>query len=120
VDPNQIKQVLLNLINNALQAMPNGGVMTIRTLQEQREGRDWVTVSVRDTGVGISPENLDRIFEPFFTTRPVGTGTGLGLSISYGIITDHGGFIEVDSEVSQGSCFTVYLPMNPDNGGVHA
>ena len=111
VDPNQIKQVLLNLIHNALQAMTTGGTLTIRTLTEQRENKRWVTVAIIDTGIGISPENIDRVFEPFFTTRSSGSGTGLGLSISYGIVTDHGGYIEVESELGQGSQFTIYLPM---------
>ncbi|MFZ6027581.1 MAG: GAF domain-containing protein [Chloroflexota bacterium] len=123
VDPNQIKQVLLNLIHNALQAMSNlpvlsdtpmtssGGMLTIRTQRIAREGRAWVTLAVQDTGEGISPENQERIFEPFFTTRSSGSGTGLGLSISYGIVTDHDGFIELESTPGAGSCFTVYLPV---------
>lgn len=110
VDPNQIKQVLINLMNNALLAMHAGGLLTLQTSTKRREERDWVIVGVRDTGAGIAPENIDRIFEPFFTTRP-GGGTGLGLSISYTIITDHGGFIEVESVEQQGSCFTIYLPL---------
>jgi len=114
VDPNQIKQVLLNLIHNAIQAMPNGGSLFLRTGSQMREGRRWVIAAVHDTGVGISPENLDRIYEPFFTTQPVGSGTGLGLSISYSIITDHGGFMEVDSIQAEGSCFTIYLPLNDE------
>ncbi len=70
-----------------------------------------MTVSVVDTGVGIAPEHMERIFEPFFTTRPAGQGTGLGLSVSYGIVNDHGGFIEVESQVGKGTCFTIYLPV---------
>jgi len=111
VDPNQIKQVLLNLIHNALQAMTTGGKLTIKTTPEQRENKHWVTVAIIDTGIGISPENIDRVFEPFFTTRSSGSGTGLGLSISYGIVTDHGGYIEIESELGQGSQFTIYLPV---------
>jgi signal transduction histidine kinase len=116
VDPAQIKQVLLNLIHNGIQAMPNGGKLAIRTAPVvtgqpgSSEQQTWVTVSVQDTGEGITPENLDRIFEPFFTTRPAGSGTGLGLSVSYGIVTDHGGYIEVESQFGQGSCFTVFMP----------
>lgn len=109
VDNNQMKQVLLNFVHNALQAMPNGGNLYLKTARRRRNGQEWVTIAVRDTGEGIPPENMDRIFEPFFTTKPTGTGTGLGLSISYGIISDHGGFIEVDSEVGVGSCFTIWL-----------
>jgi signal transduction histidine kinase/putative methionine-R-sulfoxide reductase with GAF domain len=118
VDPNQIKQVLLNLVHNALQAMSpevsgsSGGDLLLATSRQQHEGREWVTLAVRDSGVGISPENQERIFEPFYTTRASGSGTGLGLSISYGIITDHGGFIEVESAPGEGSCFTAYLPVD--------
>jgi two-component system NtrC family sensor kinase len=111
IDRDQIKQVLLNLVHNALQAMPSGGILRVRTKPRQREKQAWVTVEVEDNGQGISTEDLGRIFEPFFTTRPPGRGTGLGLSVSYGIITDHGGFIEVQSQLSQGSHFTVWLPL---------
>jgi two-component system NtrC family sensor kinase len=113
VDPNQIKQVLLNLVHNALQAMPRGGVLTVTTEPAERDGIQWLTVAVEDTGAGILPEDLERIFEPFFTTRPVGSGTGLGLSVSYGIITEHGGFIEVESVPDDGSRFTVWLQVEP-------
>ena len=111
VDRNQMKQVLLNLIHNALQAMSSGGRLEVATLTCKRDDRNWVTMSVRDSGVGISPKNKDRIFEPFFTTRGAVGGTGLGLSVTYGIITDHGGTIEVESEPERGSMFTVWLPI---------
>lgn len=114
VDPGHIKQVVLNLVNNAIQAMNHGGVLTISTEQQQHEG-DWVVIRVEDTGEGISPENLERIFEPFFTTRPAGSGTGLGLSVSYGIVNEHGGSIEVDSVVEQGTCFRIFLPLDKEN-----
>src|SRR5258706_900417 len=91
MDSNQIKQVLLNLVHNALQAMPNGGEMEIKSESASRNDRDWVVVSVRDTGVGISQAEQARIFEPFYTTKGNRGGTGLGLSVTYGIITDHGG-----------------------------
>jgi two-component system, NtrC family, sensor kinase len=110
VDPNQIKQVLLNLFHNAILAMPDGGLISLKTAREMRENQNWLGIVVRDTGEGIDPENLERIFEPFFTTRPTGSGTGLGLSVSYGIISDHGGSIEVESQLGKGSCFTIYLP----------
>lgn len=73
-----------------------------------------MTVAVEDDGEGIQADELEQIFEPFFTTRPVGSGTGLGLSVSFGIINEHDGFIEVDSEPDKGSCFTVWLPVRTD------
>jgi two-component system NtrC family sensor kinase len=109
-DSNQMKQVLLNLVHNALQAMPNGGEMVISTRSTARAGRDWIMVSVRDTGVGIPRQDLSRIFEPFYTTKGDQGGTGLGLSVTYGIVTDHGGQIEVESEPGVGSKFSVWLP----------
>lgn len=114
VDPAQIKQVLLNLVHNAIQAMPGGGLLKVITSRISagagEDKRDWTTVSVIDSGEGISQDNLDRLFEPFFTTRPAGKGTGLGLSVSYGIVADHGGYIDVESQLGKGSCFTVFLP----------
>ena len=110
VDPNQMKQVLINLVHNALQAMPAGGAMKIMTRSALRAGRDWVVVSVRDTGVGIPVAEQTQIFQPFYTTRGDQGGTGLGLSVTYGIITDHGGLIEVESEPGAGSIFSVWLP----------
>ena len=111
MDRNQIKQVVINLVNNALYAMPDGGQLNVETACQSRYNQQWITLSVRDTGVGISPENLQRIFEPFFTTRGERGGTGLGLSVTYGIVTDHGGMIEVESQVGVGSSFTVWLPL---------
>jgi two-component system, NtrC family, sensor kinase len=114
VDADQIKQVLLNLLNNAIQAMPGGGKLSLTTTHASsgygEEMKGGIVISVADTGEGIPPENIDLIFEPFFTTRPADTGTGLGLPVSYGIVTDHGGFIDVESQVNKGSCFTVFLP----------
>jgi signal transduction histidine kinase len=111
VDVNQMKQVLLNLVHNALQAMPNGGEMKIMTESVARSNRDWVVVSVMDTGIGISPAEQARIFEPFYTTKGNHGGTGLGLSVTYGIVTDHGGQIDVESQPGKGSKFTVWLPL---------
>ena len=110
VDVNQMKQVLLNLIHNALQAMPAGGEMIIATASTYRDARDWIIVSVCDTGVGIPKLDQARIFEPFYTTKGNQGGTGLGLSVTYGIITDHGGQIDVESQPGSGSKFTVWLP----------
>ncbi len=111
MDANQMKQVLLNLVHNALQAMPNGGEMNIMTETVSRNNRDWVVVSVTDTGVGIPQLEQPRIFEPFYTTKGNQGGTGLGLSVTYGIITDHGGQIDVESQPGIGSKFTVWLPL---------
>jgi len=102
-----LRQVILNLLNNAIQAVGRNGTVTVAT----RLGDDgWVMVQVADTGCGIPPENLAQIFDPFFTTKPQGKGTGLGLSICHGIIERLGGKITVASKVGQGSVFTVQLP----------
>jgi signal transduction histidine kinase len=114
VDRNQIKQVILNLVHNALQAMPTGGELHISTSLKQRDLHEWLALSLADTGTGIPPENLKRVFEPFFTTRSRDGGTGLGLSVTYGIITDHGGLIDVESQVGKGSTFTVWLPVEAE------
>ncbi len=111
VDRNQLKQVLLNLIHNALQAMPTGGSLHLSTRSAARDERSWVTISVQDTGIGIPARDMDRVFEPFFTTRGDRGGTGLGLSVTYGIVTDHGGIIDVESRPGDGSTFTVWLPV---------
>ncbi|MGD0884244.1 MAG: ATP-binding protein [Thermodesulfovibrionales bacterium] len=105
-DLNQLKQVFINIINNAISAMPDGGRLTIRTA---RLG-EYILIDVEDTGVGIPKEILTRIFEPFFTTKKE-KGTGLGLSISYRIIQDHGGRIDVESYDGEGTRFTVRLPL---------
>ncbi|MFX1411455.1 MAG: PAS domain S-box protein [Promethearchaeota archaeon] len=112
LDVGRMKQVFLNLINNAFQAMPRGGTLTVTS---ERVG-DEVAVRFADTGVGIPPDDLPRIFEPFFTTKPVGQGTGLGLSVSLGIVQEHGGRIEVESQEGQGSTFTVWLPVRAAEG----
>jgi len=103
---NHIQQVILNIVMNAIQAMPDGGTLSIESYEEKNN----LVFIVSDTGIGIPQENLSRIFDPFFTTKDVGTGTGLGLSLSYGIIEKMGGNIEVTSEVGKGSSFKVTLP----------
>jgi signal transduction histidine kinase len=105
--PSRINQVFINLITNAAQAMNGKGTLTLSTrVQDQ-----WVQVSVRDTGCGIPEENLTKILDPFFTTKPVGQGTGLGLSIVRQIVDEHGGRIDVRSEVGVGTEFVVSLPL---------
>jgi signal transduction histidine kinase len=108
--PGKINQVFLNLLVNAIQACESGGVVSVST-HAQPGGE--VVVAVQDNGCGIRPEHRSRLFEPFFTTKPVGQGTGLGLSVSFGIVRDHGGSIEVASEVGRGSTFRVRLPLKP-------
>jgi signal transduction histidine kinase len=111
--PGKINQVFLNLLVNAIQACDRDGVVIART----RGDLGAVVVEVQDNGCGIKAEHRSRLFEPFFTTKPVGQGTGLGLSVSFGIVRDHGGAIEVDSEVGRGSTFRVRLPLQPEVGG---
>jgi two-component system NtrC family sensor kinase len=107
-DPAQIHQVLVNLIENALDAMPDGGQLFIRT---KKEPEGMVTVDFEDTGMGISAEHLSKLYTPFFTTKPVGKGTGLGLAIIYGIIKMHRGQIFVHSELNRGTKFSIQLPI---------
>ena len=122
VDQGQIEQALLNLYINAWQAMPEGGSLNIKTeniilgedfISSQPykvESGDYIKITVTDSGIGIDKETQTRIFEPFFTTKEMGRGTGLGLASVYGIIKNHGGYINVYSEIGQGTTFTIYLP----------
>ncbi|MDY7031272.1 MAG: ATP-binding protein, partial [Thermodesulfobacteriota bacterium] len=121
-DQGNIEQVIMNLVVNARDAMPNGGVLTIKTEQVQldesylktydyaRPGR-FVCLSISDSGIGMDEETVQHIFEPFFTTKGPGEGSGLGLSVVYGIIKEHQGWINVYSEPGQGSTFRIYLPV---------
>jgi len=110
-DKNQLQQVFLNLSLNACEAMEKGGSLSITT--SYSDGK--VRIAFHDSGCGIKQEHMERIFDPFFTTKPVGKGTGLGLSVSYGIIEQHGGSIEVESEEGKGSTFTIILPVEGRN-----
>jgi signal transduction histidine kinase len=105
----QISQILINLIMNAIDAMPEGGILTVRTRAKRDDGQ--VCFEVSDTGAGITKENMKKIFDPFFTTKEVGKGTGLGLSVVYGIVEDHGGRINVRSSPGAGTTFIIDLPM---------
>jgi CheY-like chemotaxis protein len=121
-DQNRLEQIILNIIMNARDAMPNGGLITLKT-SEIRIEKDrfdmptymlpgsYILLSISDTGVGILPDILSRIFEPFFTTKERGQGTGLGLSLVYRTVKDHKGYITVQSEMSKGSTFFIYLPV---------
>ena len=121
-DKRQLEQVLMNLVVNARDAMPSGGEIRIETedttvtepIYRDRACvpvGEYVVVRVRDEGVGISTDKLEKVFEPFYTTKRTGEGTGLGLSTAYGIIKQTGGFIFVDSQIGSGTCFTLYLPV---------
>jgi signal transduction histidine kinase len=121
-DSGQLDQVLINLVANARDAMPHGGEINIATgvtaldedfvkLHDQHGGGDYALVTVSDNGVGIDDSVKERIFDPFFTTKEVGKGTGLGLSMVYGIVKQHNGIIEVDTDVGRGTTFRIYLPL---------
>ncbi len=120
-DPTRLQQALMNLAVNARDAMPEGGRLSFELDRislmpgdtpptVDMPAGEWIRVSVKDTGIGVLPENMPHIFEPFFTTKPTGQGTGLGLAQVYGIIKQHGGFIDVDSQSGMGTQFTIYLP----------
>jgi PAS domain S-box-containing protein len=118
-DVGQLQQAVIILAENAIDAMTEGGTLTLRTSLEVREGEDGsaVVIEVRDTGQGIAPEIRERIFDPFFTTKEVGRGTGLGLAVCYGIVTEHGGRISVDSAVGRGTVFRISLPVLETSDG---
>jgi signal transduction histidine kinase len=110
-DSSQMYQVLVNLVVNAIQAMPNGGKLTIMTMSSKQ----YVSFSVGDTGIGMSDEVLKQIFIPFFTTKDISEGTGLGLPVVHGIVNSHGGSIKVESKINVGSVFEVVLPVQTEN-----
>jgi two-component system NtrC family sensor kinase len=118
IDGSQIQQVFSNMIENAIHAMPEGGTVTVRVEPgpfrpagaTRPTGSGCARVTIADQGIGITPQNLEHIFDPFFTTKEVGKGTGLGLSIAYGIVQDHGGWIEVSSTPGAGTRFFIFLP----------
>ena len=128
VDKGQIEQVLMNIYVNASHAMPGGGELRVRTQNVTLEAASivpydaqpgkYVKIAIKDTGTGISPENLKRIFDPFFTTKEVGRGTGLGLASAYGIVRNHEGFITVKSEIGEGTEFCIYLPAVAETGSL--
>ncbi|MEW5923122.1 MAG: ATP-binding protein [Candidatus Zixiibacteriota bacterium] len=111
LDPVELEQVLVNLINNSVDAMPTGGEIVVGA----HRVNESIVINVSDNGTGISPADLDRIFEPFFTTKPVGKGTGLGLSVCYGIVQGWGGTIEASSKQGQGTTMKIILPYQTEN-----
>ncbi len=112
LDPSQVQQVILNMVINAAEAMRGGGRLTLTT--RVVHDQNAVELLVSDTGEGIHPEDMEKLFDPFFTTKEVGHGTGLGLAISYGIVKEHGGRIQVDSELNKGTTFTIRLPIQSE------
>ncbi len=106
-DPSQLNQVFVNVIVNAMQSIPNGGIITISTLQEGAK----VYLTVEDTGTGMDKDVLQKVFTPFFTTKDVGLGTGLGLPVAHGIIAAHGGSVKIESEVGKGTICRIELPL---------
>jgi len=113
-DPVQLQAVFINLLSNAAEAVPGGGTITIRT---KPGPTGMVTIKIEDTGEGIALENLPKVYTPFFTTKPIGKGTGLGLAITYGIIKMHRGQINVQSQVGEGTTFTIHLRLRLPNRG---
>jgi signal transduction histidine kinase len=109
----EFQQIMINLMSNAVDAMPKGGTITVVLEAEEAAGRQWAKISIHDTGEGIPMEIRRRIFEPFFTTKAPGKGTGLGLSIVRDIVASNQGVLEVTSEVHQGTTFVVRLPLTP-------
>jgi CheY-like chemotaxis protein len=119
-DPTRIQQVIMNLVLNARDAMPDGGDVRVALKRAWVREKDtplpgmksgeWVQITVADTGTGIAPETLPNIFEPFFTTKAPGEGTGLGLAQVYGIVKRHEGYIDVDTKPGEGTTFTIYFP----------
>jgi len=116
-DSDQLQQVFLNILLNAVQSMPQGGTLRLSASPKwiskaglEAAQRQYVEVFVEDTGVGIEKEVMENIFQPFFTTKEKEKGTGLGLTLSQGIVQDHEGWIEVESEIGKGSVFKIYLP----------
>ena len=130
-DQGQMEQVIINLVVNARDAMPQGGMLLIRTenftsraglklsSEETLPAGDWVAISVEDTGTGIDPEVQPHIFEPFFTTKDVGAGTGLGLATVHGIVHQTGGYIALNSTVGKGTVFTIYLSRHRETAADH-
>jgi len=131
VDQGQVEQVVINLVVNARDAMPEGGTLTIRTsnftaaepiqvVGEMLPPGDYTRIDIADTGSGIPPEIIDRIFEPFFSTKPVGAGTGLGLATVYGIVKQSGGHVAIASKLGEGTTFSIFLPRYAESAAAAA
>jgi len=112
LDPSEVRQALINIITNAIHAMPEGGTLTVEGRVEEREGKPYISVSITDTGDGIAMDLMKNIFEPFFTTKV--HGLGLGLTLTKNIVEAHSGSIEVRSKEGKGSTFIINLPLHPE------
>jgi signal transduction histidine kinase len=116
-DPHQLEQALLAVEINSVEAMPDGGVLTISVTPEEQSA--MIRIDISDTGVGIRNEDLPHVFEPFFTTKHDGKGTGLGLAVVYGIVKRHGGTVEIRSQITTGTTLSIRLPRQPANQPAH-
>jgi two-component system NtrC family sensor kinase len=114
-DPQQLQQVFLNLLLNAADAITDGGEITVKTRQDERDGS--IAIELHDTGKGIAPDVMEKIFQPFFTTKGTGKGTGLGLAVSKRIVEEHGGSIAVANAINGGVTVTVILPVTAGRTG---
>ncbi|MDA8157521.1 MAG: ATP-binding protein [Actinomycetota bacterium] len=110
IDKLRAREVIINVISNAIDSMQEGGILTVNTALEDVHGESFVAVRIGDTGIGITPEHLGKVFEPFFTTKIYRKGVGLGLAISKKIMADHGGFITVESTPGKGATFILHFP----------
>jgi two-component system, NtrC family, sensor kinase len=113
-DADFLEQVLVNIFRNAVQAMKSSGILKIELGESVRDGGNFAVVKVSDTGMGITPENIEKIFDPFYTTKDIGEGTGLGLAVSRRIVEEHGGTIEAANITNGGALFTIYLPLKKE------
>jgi two-component system NtrC family sensor kinase len=115
IDEGQMSQIFINIILNALDAMPDGGTLSVATRRgSDDQGRDAILMEFADTGVGIPAGDIEKIFDPFYTTKEAGKGTGLGLAVSYSIIKRHKGDIKVESQPGKGTTFTLILPVEKE------
>ncbi|MCG8336437.1 MAG: ATP-binding protein, partial [Proteobacteria bacterium] len=110
ISSTEFKQIIINLLTNSVQACQEGGEVKVSTTTSG--SGDTIKIVIQDSGIGMSEEVIPKIFDPFFTTKPTGVGTGLGLSVVYGIVKNHGGDIEVESEPEKGSVFTISVPVS--------
>ena len=126
VDSVQIDHVMINIATNAMGAMPDGGALSITTSRRTMDGEfignkkfgtpgDYAAIEITDSGIGMDNETVKQVFDPFFTTKSVGKGTGLGMSMALGIVKQHNGFIDINSQPGQGTTFTIYLPLQPSS-----